>query len=74
MSFKASPAWNSTRDCEPSAIDEPISACGPRPYGRPMQYADRSAIPSQPRLTTGETMSRLKNSIGTAWITSEFAG
>ncbi len=31
MSFSASPAWNSTRLCEPSATEAPISACGPEP-------------------------------------------
>ena len=74
MSLRASPAWNSTRLCEPSATEAPISACGAAPYGLPMHQAASSATDSQPRLSTGETMSRSKNRIGTAWRTSEFAG
>ena len=60
MSLSASPAWNSTRLCEPSATEAPISACGPSPYGRPMHQAASRAIDSQPRLSTGETLSRLE--------------
>ena len=39
-----------------------------------MQYAASRAIASHPRLISGDRTSRLKNSIGTAWKTSEFAG
>ncbi len=74
MSFRASPAWNSTRLCEPSATEAPINACGPSPYGRPMHHAATSAMDSHARLSTGETLSRSKNRIPSACGTSEFAG
>ncbi len=74
MSLRASPAWNSTSDWEPRAIEAPISACGASPYGRPMHQAASSATASQPRLITGETRSRSKKSSGTACTTSELAG
>ena len=47
MSLRASPAWNSTSICAPSAIEPPIRLCGPSPYGRPIAYEAVSPSASQ---------------------------
>ena len=55
MSFRASPAWNSTSDCEPSAIEAPISACGAEAVGPADAPGREQGTASQPRLISGES-------------------
>ena len=56
------------------AIATPVSERGATPYGRPMHQAASRVTPSQPKLTSGLKMSRLKRTMPAACSSSEFCG